>query len=58
MIPACNRGLGRGISKYEGVSMARGNRLAVKYGLRKALYAIIMALQNIFKLVRKRRHLP
>ena len=39
--------------------MDRGNCLAVKYGLRQALYAIIMALQNIFaKLMRKRRSLP
>ena len=39
--------------------MARGNRLAVKYRLRQALYAIIMALQTIFaELVRKRRCLP
>jgi len=39
--------------------MALGNRLAVKYGLRQALYAIIMALQNIFaELMRKRRCLP
>ena len=59
MIPAFNRDLGRCISKYECVSMARGNRLAVKYGLRQALYAIIMALQNIFaELMRKRRCLP
>jgi len=59
MIPAFNRNLRRCISKYECVSMARGNRLAVKYGLRQALYAIIMALQNIFaELVRKRRGLP
>ncbi len=55
MVPAFNRGLGRCISKYGCVSMARGNRLAVKYRLRQALYAIIMALQNIFaKLMRKR----
>ena len=59
MVPAGNRDLGRGISKYECVSMARGNRLAVKYGLRQALYAIIMALQDIFaELVRKRLCLP
>ena len=59
MIPAFSRNLGRCISKYECVSMARGNRLAVKYGLRQALYAIIAALQNIFaELVRKRRCLP
>ena len=39
--------------------MIRGNRLAVKYGLRQALYAIIVAFQNIFtELVRKRRGLP
>ena len=39
--------------------MARGNRLAVKYGLRQALYAVIMAFQNIFtELVRERRGLP
>ena len=59
MIPAFNRDLGRCISKYECVSMARGNRLAVKYRLRQALYAIIVALQNIFaELMRKRRRLP
>ena len=59
MIPAFSRDLGRLISKYECVSMARSNRLAVKYGLRQALYAIIMAFQNIFaELVRKRRCLP
>ena len=59
MIPAFNRSLGRGISKYECVSMARGNRLAVKHRLRQTLYAIIMAFQNIFaELVRKRRCLP
>ena len=59
MIPAFNRDLGRRISKYECVSLARDNRLAVKYGLRQALYAIIMAFQNIFaELVRKRRCLP
>ena len=39
--------------------MACGNRLAVKHGLRQALYAIIMAFQNIFaELVRKRGCLP
>ena len=55
MIPAFNRDLGRCISKYECVSMARGNRFAVKYRLRQALYAIIMALQDIFaELMRKR----
>ena len=59
MIPAFNRDLGRCVSKYECVSMARGNCLAVKYGLRQALYAIIMSLQTIFaELVRKRRCLP
>ena len=59
MIPAFSRNLGRCVSKYECVSMARGNRLAVKHGLRQALHAIIMALQNIFaELVRKRRCLP
>ena len=55
MIPAFNRHMGRGISKYECVSMARGNRLAVKYGLRQALYAIIVALQKIIaELMRER----
>ena len=55
MIPACNRDLGRRISKQGCVSMDRGNCLAVKYGLRQALYAIIMAFQNIFaELMRKR----
>ena len=59
MVPAFNRGLRRCISKYECVSMARGNRLAVKYGLCQALYAFIMAFQNIFaELMRKRRCLP
>ena len=59
MIPAFNRDLGRCVSKYECVSMARGNRLAVKYRLRQALYAIIMALQEIIaELVRQRRALP
>ena len=59
MIPAFNRDLGRCISKYECVSMDRGNRLAVKYGLRQALCAIIMALQKIIaELVRKRCCLP
>ena len=55
MIPAFNRGLGRCICKYECVSMARGNRLAVKYRLRQALYAIIVALQKIIaELMRER----
>ena len=59
MIPACNRDLGRRISKQGYVSMGRGNCLAVKYGLRQALYAIIMALQNIFaEVMRKRGCLP
>ena len=59
MIPAFNRDLGRCISKQECVSMACGDRLAVKCGLRQALYAIIMALQDIFaELMRKRRCLP
>ena len=59
MIPAFNCDLRRCISKYECISMARGNRLAVKYGLRQALYAIIMALQDIFaELMRKHRCLP
>ena len=59
MIPAFNRDLGRCISKYECASMARSSRLAVKYRLRQALYAIIMAFQNIFaELMRKRRCLP
>ena len=59
MIPAFNRDPGRCISKYDCVSMARGNRLAVKYGLRQALHAVIMAFQNIFtELVRERRGLP
>ena len=59
MIPAFSRNLGRCISKYECVSLDRGNRLVVKYGLRQTLYAIIVALQNIFaELVRKRRCLP
>ena len=59
MIPACNRGLGRRINKQGCVSMGRGNCLAVKCGVRQALYAIIMALQNIFaELMRKRGCLP
>ena len=59
MIPAFNRDLGRCISKYDCVSMARGNRLAVKYRLRQALCAMIIALQEIIaELMRKRRGLP
>ena len=54
MIPACNRDPGYGICKYEWASMALGNRFAVKYRLRQALYAIIMVPMNIFaELVRK-----
>ena len=59
MVPAFNRGLGRCICKYECASIARGNRLAVKYRLRQALYAIIVALQKIIaELMRERRCLP
>ena len=59
MIPAFSRNLGRCISKYECVSLDRGNRLAVKYRLRQALRAMLMGLQNIMlELMRKRRGLP
>ena len=58
MIPAINRNLGRCISKYECVSLDRGNRFAVKYRLRQALRAVLMGLQNIMlELMRKRRGL-
>lgn len=59
MIPACSRNLGRCTSKYECVSMARGNCLAVKYRLCQALRAMLMGLQNIMlELMRKRSRLP
>ena len=59
MIPAFNRDLGRCISKHECVSMARGNRLAVKYRLRQALRAIVMGRQDIVAgLMCKHRRLP